>query len=817
MGQVYRAHDPRMGRDVALKVCAERFSERLDHEVRAVAALNHPNICTVYDVGPDYLLMELVEGESPRGPFPLETALNYARQIAAALEAAHEKGIVHRDLKPANIKITRDDTVKLLDFGLAKIGTAPAIRSEDSPTWSVDLTREGIILGTAAYMSPEQAKGQSVDKRADIWAFGVVLYELITGVRLFEGETLTETLAAVVKESPDLSRVPPQVRKLLESCLEKDPRKRLRDIGDVWHLLEAPRPTVGANRARKRWAWAAAGMLAIVAAAGWLGPGFRVSESPRLALTIVPTSGAQLSAVGNLQSAPEIAPDGSAVLYLASGRLYVRRMDSFSPQVVAGSEAVTNAAFWSADSSTVAFPTSSQVVRVRLPDGPPQPVAELRQPSRGGSWSDQNTILISAGRLLAAPASGGKFTPVEMPGVPDGPQLNPEFLPGGEDFLFLLVPRDNREDGYIYLATLRGQKAENIVLLMRNSTAARFMPAGGGRLLYVRNDNLYSQKLSRSRRRLEGEPELVTRGVASQPAMSVHRGDFSVARSGVVAWREGKTALSQVTVFDRHGNPVATAGPPSSVDSIVLSPDGNRVLASWDRGTWIMDVGQPGRLALPADTVWFGWSPDGSKLLGSRGRELVEMPAAGSGEVRQLGERRERGNIHDISPDGKQVLGFLSGRIFSMPLQVPTEGSRPLVETGELAFDPRFSPDGRWIVYTAREASAPFPGLYVQPFPGPGQRRQIAPGGSNPAWRKDGKEILYIAGDRLMSVSVSPAGRDLHFGAPQMLFSGLHQPAGTNASARPLDVSRDGSRIFWPQPVAQPGSDSIRIGIGWIR
>jgi hypothetical protein len=230
-----------------------------------------------------------------------------------------------------------------------------------------------------------------------------------------------------------------------------------------------------------------------------------------------------------------------------------------------------------------------------------------------------------------------------------------------------------------------------------------------------------------------------------------------------------------------------------------------------------MDVGQPGRLALPADTVWFGWSPDGSKLLGSRGRELVEMPAAGSGEVRQLGERRERGNIHDISPDGKQVLGFLSGRIFSMPLQVPTEGSRPLVETGELAFDPRFSPDGRWIVYTAREASAPFPGLYVQPFPGPGQRRQIAPGGSNPAWRKDGKEILYIAGDRLMSVSVSPAGRDLHFGAPQMLFSGLHQPAGTNASARPLDVSRDGSRIFWPQPVAQPGSDSIRIGIGWIR
>jgi eukaryotic-like serine/threonine-protein kinase len=263
MGEVYRARDTRLGRDVAIKVSAERFSDRFEREARAVAALNHPNICHLYDVGENYLVMELVEGEPPQGPLPLATALHYARQIADALEAAHEKGIVHRDLKPANIKITADGTVKVLDFGLAKVAQASPGDSTISPTLSLSMTQAGVILGTAAYMSPEQARCKTVDKRADIWAFGVVLYEMLTGKRLFEGEDLTETLASVVKVNPQLDDAPRQVRRLLRKCLEKDPKRRLRDIGDAWELLEETAVAPPA-RARHSWLpWTAAAAFAL--------------------------------------------------------------------------------------------------------------------------------------------------------------------------------------------------------------------------------------------------------------------------------------------------------------------------------------------------------------------------------------------------------------------------------------------------------------------------------------------------------------------------------------------------------------------------
>ena len=266
MGEVYRARDPRLGRDVAIKVSQEKFGERFTREARAIAALNHPNICTLHDVGDNYLVMELVEGESPKGPMALDEALAIMRQVADALEAAHEKGIVHRDLKPGNIKVTPQGVVKVLDFGLAKVGPrTDSGNPEESPTISMHATQAGVILGTAAYMAPEQARGKPVDKRADIWAFGVVFYELLTGKRLFQGEDLTETLASVVKSEPDLSAAPPEIRRLLAKCLEKDPKKRRRDIGDVWELLGAEHgPAAAASPARFGWtAWAAAGVLAV--------------------------------------------------------------------------------------------------------------------------------------------------------------------------------------------------------------------------------------------------------------------------------------------------------------------------------------------------------------------------------------------------------------------------------------------------------------------------------------------------------------------------------------------------------------------------
>src|SRR4030095_3685248 len=277
MGEVYRARDTRLNRDVAIKLSAERFSERFDREARAVAALNHPNICTLHDVGPNYLVMELVEGESPHGPLPLDVALSYARQIAEALEAAHEKGIVHRDLKPGNIKIRPDGTVKVLDFGLAKMGGTPTASTDHSPTIAMDHTEAGVILGTASYMSPEQAKGKPVDQRADIYAFGVVLYEMLTGSRLHQGETNTEVLASVIKEEPQWDKVPPQVQRLLRRCLEKDSQKRLRHIGDVMALVDDAGPQAPeAPRVSKstRWLWPAiAAVLLTIAAIPVLAPG----------------------------------------------------------------------------------------------------------------------------------------------------------------------------------------------------------------------------------------------------------------------------------------------------------------------------------------------------------------------------------------------------------------------------------------------------------------------------------------------------------------------------------------------------------------
>ena len=332
MGEVYRARDPRMGREVAIKLSGERFSDRFSREVHAIAALNHPNICHLYDVGPDYLVMELVEGSTleqriKQGALPLDEALRIARQIAAALEAAHDKGIVHRDLKPANVILKPDGSVKVLDFGLAQVGpgTPPGGEQdlERSPTISMRATQAGVILGTAAYMAPEQARGEPVDKRADIWAFGVVLYEMLAGQRIYDGKTVSDVLAAVLIREPDLSRVPPEVRPLLRHCLEKDPKQRLRDVGDCELLLAGPEPAPSQTLGARRFGpigWIAAALLLIAATIGWLRASSPGKETPGLALTVVPPAGVQLDPVGGLDSAPEISPDGSAVLYASEGR-----------------------------------------------------------------------------------------------------------------------------------------------------------------------------------------------------------------------------------------------------------------------------------------------------------------------------------------------------------------------------------------------------------------------------------------------------------------------------------------------------------------
>ncbi len=839
MGEVYRARDTKLNRDVAIKVLPESFAHdpdrlaRFTREAHTLASLNHPGIAAIYGIeesgGVRALVMELVEGDDlsrwiARGAIPFDEVLPIAKQIAEALEAAHGQGIIHRDLKPANIKVRADGTVKVLDFGLAKAmdsaGGMPTVSQSPTIT-SPAMTQAGVILGTAAYMSPEQARGKTVDKRADIWAFACVLFEMLTGTRAFNGDDVTDILASVLKHEPawrDLpTATPAHVRELLRWCLEKDPRQRLQSIGDARILLGRTAPDAPRPQPSRSWvAWCAAAVLAVVAMAGWLRGARDISEPPRTTLTIAVPLSAQMQSVGNQASAPEISPDGSAVMYRGRGGLYVRRLDSLEPKLVPGSDATGGAAFWSADSTTVVFPARGSMVKVRLPDGAPEVIAPMPGPTREGSWSDSGTILIAAFPLVMVPASGGETKTVEVRGLKKpGSLLNPEFLPGSDDFLFLVVPRDSIEESAVYLATLKDGKGVDPALLLKSPTAARYTPAGGGRLLFVRNDNLYSQKLNRTARKLEGEAELVVQGVSSQPGVGVGRADFSVARNGAVAWRPGEAAFSQVTMFDREGNQVGTTGPPGSINSLFLSPDETRILAVGDQA-WLLDVGQPGRQTLPADANWSGWFRDGSKVLGSRpGGSLVEFSANGSGEIKELGPVAPRSILHDVSPDEKQVLSMVGGGrgIFVTRLDGTEEErrTRAFVQSDEPTIDPRFSPDGRWIVYSAGG------GLFVQPFPGPGRRQPVAPQGQDPEWRKDGKEIAYVGRGGVMAVAVDATGSQLRFGAPRNLFLGLRTPAGSNASARPLAVSRDGSRFYWPQAVEQPDSNVIHIKTGWAK
>ena len=529
MGEVYRARDTKLKRDVALKVLPNAFANdpdrmaRFQREAEVLASLNHPNIAQIYGVAESEnvraLVMELVEGESPRGPMPFDDAWRIASQIADALEYAHEKGVVHRDLKPANVKVTPEGVVKLLDFGLAKAFNEPVAGSStsddqsNSPTITMGATVAGTVLGTAGYMAPEQAKGKRVDKRADIWAWGVVLYELLTGERLFKGEDAADTLAQVLTRDPDLERVPMKVRRLLRECLQKDPSLRLRDIGDAKRLLaEEPSGVVAAPVRRPVALWATAGLLGVVAALGWLRPQPQAATKQNFALSIVPPRGIELPSTGNQGGAPLLSPDGG---YLLSGRL-LRNMNALQMEELPGIAGIGGEAFWSPDSRWLGFPVASELRKVRIPDGAPEIIGRLPGLFRGGAWKEDGTILAAAAdkgdwALYVLPPGGVAFQRLTVPGLKEGLYSHPEFLASSSDFLFAFRPSMSNNNGEIYLATLGGSRVTNPVRLMTNETAVHYTPAGGGRILFVRNDNLYSQKLNLRKRELTDDPSCYKR------------------------------------------------------------------------------------------------------------------------------------------------------------------------------------------------------------------------------------------------------------------------------------------------------------------
>ena len=575
MGEVYRATDTRLHREVAVKVSAERFSERFEREAKAIAALNHTNICTVHDVGPNYLVMELVEGPTlaeriKQGPIPLDEALKIARQIGEALEAAHEKGVVHRDLKPGNVKIKPDGTVKVLDFGLAKMDGGYATASENSPTLTMGETKAGVILGTAAYMAPEQARGKQVDKRADIWAFGVVLNEMVTGKRLFGGEDLSEVLASVIKEEPRWDVVPPKLQRLLKACLEKDPKRRLRDIGDAWRLLEeppaplaAPSRSPGPGKRIGTAGWIAAGVFAL-AAGGVSVVHFR-EQAPvaELVRFQVPPP-----AKNNFDIYLALSPDGRHLAFTATGtdgliRIWVRDLETLEARPLNGTDGA-GSLMWSPDSRAIAFGMGNQLKKVDIAGGPPLTLCDSPNTVGSGAWSKSGVVIFGgrgAGPLRQVSEAGGAASPVTaLEG--GGYHSFPSFLPDGRHFIYYRSAGGPEKQG-IYLGSLDAKPNEqSSKRLVATSFGAVYGPSsngGTGRVLFLREGTLMAQPFDDKRLELAGEAVPVAEHVGS----TNQYGNFSAAANGSLVYRTGSAGNTQLTWLDSQGkalNPVGESG-----------------------------------------------------------------------------------------------------------------------------------------------------------------------------------------------------------------------------------------------------------------
>jgi serine/threonine protein kinase len=596
MGDVYRAHDTRLGRDVAIKVSTEQFSERFEREARSIAALNHPNICHLYDVGPNYLVMELIDGAPLNGPQPLKTVLEYARQIAAALETAHERGIVHRDLKPANILITAGGVVKVLDFGLAKNSEAPAADPSNSPTMTMSSTRAGMIVGTAAYMAPEQARGKPVDKRADIWAFGCVVYFLLTGESPFPGETITDILAAVVKTEPDLSRVPVETRRLLQRCLEKDSGKRLRDIGDYAELLFEPKqvfesaPSEAARHSGVAWAIAALATIAAVSLAAWVL--LRSTPPPqvtRFQIHAPPGSSLPLGV-------PAPSPDGRVLAYTVQGpdgvtRIHIRRLDSTESKALPGTEDGSHP-FWSPDGQSLAFVAGSDLKRIDLAGGSPRTLTTTYAPWQG-SWG-KGGILYAAGPFTGlTSAEGGPAKPAVTAVATKGELAAgfPAFLSDGKRFLIQV----SRTEGASQIDLASLESAERKTILPAASGAPVLANASNGKsyVLYLNDATLMGQEFDEKAGAVRGSPFLLVDQVG---AIARRQGlPTAGASADVLAYQTGTNdILFQSAWYDRSGKLLKQMPPGSGGQNLALSPDGRFAAFDAQAGTgrdiWVLNL-----------------------------------------------------------------------------------------------------------------------------------------------------------------------------------------------------------------------------------
>jgi serine/threonine protein kinase len=818
MGEVFQARDTRLGREVAIKSAHEEFSGRSQSEARAISALNHANICTLYDIGPNYLVMELVEGADLAGPVPVDTAIGYARQIAAGLEAAHERGIVHRDLKPANIKVTPEGIVKILDFGLAKAAGAPTFTMDE-------ITEAGMIVGTAAYMSPEQARGQPVDRRTDIWAFGVVFWELLTGARLFGGgKNASDSLAAVLTRQPDFNALPkdtpPRVRRLLERCLRKDYRLRLQAIGDARILLDEPEPQAPAP-ARRWLPWYLAAMLSIaLLAAGveWLRP--KTTEpgpgAARFPLPLPPGT----SAEANIMATHAVpSPDGRHLAIVlrdsSSGKrhLWVRPLGSASAHRLDSTEGA-NVPFWSPDSQYIAFFAEDKLKRVAMSGGSVQSICEVPGTADGGTWNQDGIIVFAKygaaerAPLMRVPAAGGVPTPVTALQKNEVWHCWPQFLPDGRHLLYFAVNQETA-NGAIYVQELGSDRR---VLVMMNAT--RGVWASPGYLLFVREGTLFAQRMDAKTFQLEGEPLAVAQDVAFNERNGRHA--VFVSRNGVLVYRSSASRIRQLTWYDRQGKFLGTAGKPGELLNPSLSPDEKSVAVSVGPSgridVWVMDLASGVMSRMTHDSLVSVasapvWSPDSRRLAVTQVITGIHEIALASGKVTPLA--KENVAAQDWSPDGSSILCSEGSRLSLLHLAGETR-LQTILDTPYNKASFHFSPDGKYAVFVSNESGQDE--VYAASFPSFAAKRKISSvGGRNPVWARGGKEILYRAADGALMSAEIRTGPNLVAGTPTLLFKAAGSDSGR------FSVTADGKRFLIIEPVqkAEGEQPDITVVLNW--